>query len=179
MVAQAQFNSALPGLNQGISMYRTLAVLTAALLIACPSLAGAEEQDHEALHVAHGWARASLGQNPNSVAYVTLHNKSEVSDTLLGVNCAAAQRCSLHAHVTKDDISSMEAVGSLEVPAGAHVEFKPGGYHIMMFDLKSPLAPESETSVTFTFEHAGDITATMPVLSMREAAKRTHHGEHH
>lgn len=160
-------------------MFKTLTALTTALILLTPVLAGAEEKDHDALHVAHGWARASLGQNPNSAAYVTVHNKTDVKDTLLTISCADAQKCSLHNHVTRDNISSMEAVSSLEIAAGAHVEFKPGGYHIMMFDLKVPLAAEGQTSVTFTFEHAGEITATLPVLSMRDAAKRSHQGEHH
>lgn len=160
-------------------MFKTLATLTTALFLLTPALAGAEEKEHDALHVAHGWARASLGQNPNSAAYITVHNKTDVNDTLLAISCADAAKCSLHNHVTQDNISSMEAVGSLEIPAGAHVEFRPGGYHIMMFDLKAPLAAEGQTSVTFTFEHAGEITATLPVLSMRDAAKRSHQGEHH
>lgn len=159
-------------------MYRTLAALITSLFLLNPAMAGAEEEGHDALHVAHGWARASLGQNPNSVAYVTLHNKTDLSDTLLAISCADAAKCSLHTHVTKDNVSSMEAVGTLEVPAGAHVEFKPGSYHIMMFDLKAPLAAEGQTELTFTFQNAGDITTTMPVLSMREAAKRSHHGDH-
>lgn len=142
------------------------------------STATAEEMDHDGLHVAHGWARASLGKNPNSAAYVTIHNKAETGDRLLDVSCAGAQRCSLHNHTTVSDVTRMEAVGSLELIPGAHIEFKPGGYHIMMFDLKAPLAPGGETQLTFSFEKAGDMTVTVPVLSMREAAERVRHKEH-
>lgn len=159
-------------------MYRTLLACVAAFFL-LSSIAGAQEMDHEALHVAHGWARASLGQNPNSVAYVTLHNKSDASDELLAIECAGAARCSLHTHTTRDDITRMEAVSSLAIPAGAHVEFKPGSYHIMMFDVKAPLGAGAETSLTFHFREAGDITVSVPVLSMQEAAERSHQGEHH
>lgn len=146
------------------------------------SIAAAEDMDkgmdHDKLHVAHGWARASLGQNPNSAAYVTIHNKAETGDRLLGVSCADAPRCAVHNHVTISDVTRMEAVESLDIAPGAHIEFKPGGYHIMMFDLRAPLAAGGETRITFSFEKAADMTVTVPVLSMREAAKRSHHSEH-
>jgi hypothetical protein len=164
-------------------MYKPFLACVAAFFLLSP-FAGAQEMDHEALHVAHGWARASLGQNPNSVAYVTLHNKSDASDELLSIECAGAARCSLHTHTTRNDISRMEAVSSLAVPAGAHVEFKPGSYHIMMFDVNAPLGAGDETSLTFHFREAGNITVSVPVLSMQEAAKRSHpkkdhQSEHH
>lgn len=134
--------------------------------------------DHDKLHVAHGWARASLGQNPNSAAYVTIHNPTEEGDRLLGVSCADAPRCAVHNHVTVSDVTRMEAVENLDIAPGAHIEFKAGGYHIMMFDLTAPLVAGGETRITFSFENAGDMTATVPVLSMREAAERSRHSEH-
>lgn len=160
-------------------MHLKSVILFCATLLIVPVQAGAEESDHDKLHVAHGWARASLGQNPNSAAYVTIHNKAETADRLMSVSCAGATRCSVHNHVTEGDVSRMVAVEVLEIAPGAHIEFKPGGYHIMMFDLKEPLVAGAEISVTFRFEGADDITVTMPVLSMRDAAKRTHDGEHH
>lgn len=157
---------------------KSILIISAFVLLGLAQ-AGAQESDHEALHVAHGWARASLGQNPNSAAYVTIHNKAETADRLLGVTCAAAKRCALHNHVTEADITRMEAVETLEVAPGAHIEFKPGGYHIMMFELKEPLAAGGETSITFRFETMGDVTVTMPVLSIRDAAKHNHNSDHH
>lgn len=138
----------------------------------------AEEADHKKLHVAHGWARASLGQNPNSAAYVTIHNPTEEGDVLLGISCVDAEQCGLHNHVTEGDVTKMVAVERLEAAPGAHIEFKPGGYHIMMFGLKAPLKAGGETRITFSFEKVGDVTVTMPILSMREAAERARHSEH-
>lgn len=156
-------------------MLKSLMLLATAVFLVHPAaVSAAEDVDHSALHVAHGWARASLGQNPNSAAYVTIHNPGKSGDRLLGVLCAASKSCSLHKHVTVANVTRMEQVESLDLPSGAHIEFKPGGYHIMMFDLKGPLAAGTETAITFTFEEAGDLTITMPVLSMADAAKLNH-----
>lgn len=138
----------------------------------------AKHDDHEGLHVAHGWARASLGQNPNSSAYVTVHNLSNTADRLTSLACAGAKRCSLHTHVTENGIMKMRPVESLGIGPGAHIEFKPGGYHIMMFDVIAPLKAGTKTSITLVFENAGEVRTDVDVLTLREASKmRSHDGD--
>jgi periplasmic copper chaperone A len=46
----------------------------------------------------------------------------------------------------------MRAVPSLDLPAGKPVELKPGGYHVMLMDLKQPLKDGETVSVTLTIE---------------------------
>lgn len=162
---------------------RSLALLlatTAALLVSLLS-SSAEDGDHKALHVAHGWARASLGQSPNSVAYVTIHNPTEKADTVVAVSCGGAARCEIHNHVMEGDIMKMRHQETLDVEPGAHVEFKPGGLHIMMFEVNAPLTAGEKTEITFTFKDAGDVTVSADVLSMRDAqtrGKSSSHDEH-
>ena len=36
-------------------------------------------------------------------------------------------------------VMKMRAVPALDVPSGGKVELKPGGYHVMLLDLKQPL----------------------------------------
>jgi len=43
------------------------------------------------------------------------------------------------------------------------VELKPGGYHIMLMDLKRPLNAGETFPITLHFARAGDITATVVV----------------
>lgn len=49
------------------------------------------------------------------------------------------------------DIMKMRAVKALELPAGKTVELKPGGYHLMLMDLKQPFAKGSTVPVTLHF----------------------------
>jgi periplasmic copper chaperone A len=46
----------------------------------------------------------------------------------------------------------MRAVPMLDIPAGGTVELKPGGYHLMLMDLKQALPVGSTVPVTLMFK---------------------------
>jgi periplasmic copper chaperone A len=47
-----------------------------------------------------------------------------------------------------------EVKGGIELPAGKAVELKPGGYHIMLMDLKQSLKADFQVPLTLTFANA-------------------------
>ena len=59
------------------------------------------------------------------------------------------------------------AVPTLDLPAGKTVELKPGGYHVMLLDLKAPLAKDSSVPITLVFQDAkgaeSKLNLTVPV----------------
>ena len=57
----------------------------------------------------------------------------------------------------------MQEVESIEIPAGETVVLEPGGFHIMLLDLKRELTPGETVEVTLTFETAGEQTVTAEV----------------
>ncbi len=59
---------------------------------------------------------------------------------------------------------TMRPVEFIELKAGTAVEMKPGGYHIMLFDLVKPLAVGDTIKVTLILEKAGEIVVDVPVL---------------
>lgn len=58
----------------------------------------------------------------------------------------------------------------LEIPPGATVQLKPGGFHIMFMGLKAPFAKDAKIPVTLVFEKAGSIDVEMVVEAMGAAA---------
>lgn len=60
----------------------------------------------------------------------------------------------------------MRQVEKIPVPADGTVELKPGGYHVMLFDLKKALAVGDTVEVTLTFEKAGQMTLTAEVREL-------------
>ena len=62
-----------------------------------------------------------------------------------------------------DGMMTMQPVDSIPVPAGEKVELKPGGYHVMLLDVKKVLAVGDTIDVTLTFEKAGEVTTTAEV----------------
>ncbi len=59
---------------------------------------------------------------------------------------------------------TMRPVEFIELTAGAADEMKPGGYHIMLFDLVKPLAAGDTIQLTLVLEKAGEIVVDVPVL---------------
>jgi hypothetical protein len=74
------------------------------------------------------------------------------------------------------DVMKMRAVqGGLELPAGKAVELKPGGYHVMLMDLKGQLQKDSTVAVTLVFKDAKGVETktelSVPVAMAAPGAK--------
>jgi copper(I)-binding protein len=56
-----------------------------------------------------------------------------------------------------------EVKGGLPLPARQTVELKPSGYHVMLMDLKQPLAKGATVPMTLRFEDAKGVASTLAV----------------
>ena len=56
-----------------------------------------------------------------------------------------------------------ELAGGLPIEAGKTVSLAPGGYHLMLMQLKAPLKKGDKVPVTLTFEKAGKVDVTLDV----------------
>lgn len=63
-------------------------------------------------------------------------------------------------------VMRMRAVPAIGIPVGAKVALKPGSFHVMLLDLKQPLAAGGKIPLTLTFAHAGKVDVTVNVDSM-------------
>ncbi len=147
-------------------------------------VAVAMEEKHEQLHVAHGWARESLGASPNGAVFVVIHNPTQQDDKLISLSTSASEKAELHTHKQSDSgVMSMVHISDLEITAGSHIEFKPGELHVMLVNLVKPLEPGMIIDVIFEFETSGEISVEIPVLSLIDSMERTdhemQHQEHH
>ncbi|MGA0957927.1 MAG: copper chaperone PCu(A)C, partial [Ilumatobacteraceae bacterium] len=57
----------------------------------------------------------------------------------------------------------MREVEGIDIMGGAMFMLKPGGYHVMIFDLVAPLEIGQTFDVTLTFEKAGDVIVPVEV----------------
>jgi hypothetical protein len=76
-------------------------------------------------------------------------------------------------------VMKMRAIERLAVPAGKAIELKPGGYHVMLMALKSPLKEGETVPVTLTFEDKAGKKQTVevkaPVRALTAPAKDATH----
>ncbi len=64
----------------------------------------------------------------------------------------------------KDGVMTMRPVDSgLTIDPTKTVKLSPGGYHLMLFDLKTPLKQGDTLPITLTFEKAGKVNVSLAV----------------
>lgn len=122
------------------------------------------------IQVEQAWARPTVAGQLAGGGFVTLRNTGSKADKLIGGSTPAAKRLELHSMKLAGDVMQMEEVGSVDLPAGQTVALKPGGLHIMLMGLQSPLKIGSSIPVTLKFEKAGEITVDMRVQVNPSAA---------
>ena len=116
------------------------------------------------VEVEHAWARATPPGAKTAALYLTLVNHGAAGDRLLSVMTPAAGKAEIHSTTTENGVMRMRPVeGGLPVASGKPTVLKPGGYHIMLTDLKAPLVAGQSVAVTLTFEKAGKVDATAVV----------------
>jgi len=98
------------------------------------------------------WARASVQGQKATGAFMRLTAKDGAR--LVRAESPAAGLTEVHEMKMEGDIMKMRAVPTLDLPAGKTVELKPGGYHVMLLDLKAPLAKDTAVPLTLVFQDA-------------------------
>lgn len=142
------------------------AVIAAA--VATVALAGGAAMAHDykagTLQIDHPWSRATPGGASVAAGYLVVKNTGTAPDRLISASVPFAGRVEIHEMGMKDGVMIMRPVpGGLTIPAGGSVELKPGGYHIMFLDLKSPLKEGTSVDGTLTFEKAGTVPVQFQV----------------
>jgi periplasmic copper chaperone A len=145
------------------STLRTLAyaVLFAALL-AMPGRA--EEVNAGDLVITQAWSRATPGGAKIAGAYLTIENRGSTADRLIGGSGNVAARVEVHEMAMKNGVMTMRSLDKgLAIEPGKTVKLAPGGYHLMLFDLKNPLKQGDKVPLTLEFEKAGNVNLSFEV----------------
>lgn len=144
--------------------------LAVALLAAAPAFAAE-------LEVSAAWARPVPSATGTGGVYLVIANRGPAEERLLGIETPVAARAELHETTVEGGVASMRPVGELAVPAGGRVELAPGGLHLMLLGLKSPLARDAHFPLTLRFASGKQVT-TEVIVTMRAPAAEQGHGSH-
>ena len=126
------------------TMTKRLPVAAAlALLLAA---AGAQAQTT----VKDPWVRGTVAQQKATGMFAQITSAS--GGKVLSASSPVAGVVEIHEMVMEGSTMRMRAVPALELPAGQAVELKPGGYHVMLMDLKQQMKPGDIVSVTLVIE---------------------------
>jgi copper(I)-binding protein len=100
--------------------------------------------------VSDAWVRGTVAGQQATGAFMQLKSATDVA--LIAAASPVAGVVEVHEMKMVGGVMKMSAIKSLAVPAGKTTELKPGGYHVMLMDLKQPLKDGEIVSVTLTFE---------------------------
>ena len=122
-------------------------------------LAGNAMAQTAAVKVEGAWARASVPGQMGTGAFMKLTAKDGAK--LVGASSPVAGVTEVHEMKMEGDVMKMRAVPAIDLPAGKAVELKPGGYHVMLLDLKAPLAKDTVVPLTLTFKDAKGVESKL------------------
>lgn len=107
----------------------------------------------QAVDVQGAWARATVPGQQATGAFMTL--TAAEGTQLVGVSSPVAGVAEVHEMNMEGGVMRMRAVqGGVSLPAGKAVELKPGGYHVMLMDLKATVAKDTMVPLTLLFKDA-------------------------
>lgn len=159
---------------------KTIFCLTLTALIVAgtdpdPSHAG----DQHKIRIADAWARVTLGKIANSAAYFSINNSGKSDDRLIDARGEVSDKVELHTHIRDGDIMRMRRLDTgVAVPAGKSVTFAPGGHHVMLIGIKSPLKEGNTFALTLVFENAGTVVVDVPVKRSAPSGHSDHKHQH-
>lgn len=144
-----------------------IAVLAVIGALAFGTVAGpSKAQDASVISVENALVRLTIPGRP-AAGYVMIRNAGANADAVVSASSPMAERVELHTHLMENGVMKMRQVEKVDVPAKGKAEFKPGGFHLMIFGLKSGIKPGDTLPLTLTLEKAGNLETDFQVEGLR------------
>lgn len=161
----------------GLSALRAVAL---AGLVALPATVFAHDYKVGALKIDHPWTRATPGGAKVGGGFMKITNTGSETDRLTGVSADIAGVIEIHEMKMEGSMMKMRALEKgLEIKPGETVELKPGSFHVMFLDLKSPIAEDKPLKGTLVFEKAGKVEVEFKVEARGAASSNDHQPANH
>ena len=125
------------------------------------------------------WVRGTVPQQKATGAFMQL--KAEKDSRLVSAKSPVAGVVEIHEMAMEKDVMKMRALpNGLELPAGKSVELKPGGYHVMLMDLKQQVKEGDTVPITLIVEGKDKKQTTIEIKAPVKAlgAPKKMDGEH-
>ncbi|MYL24707.1 copper chaperone PCu(A)C [Halomonas alkaliantarctica] len=129
---------------------------TSALLLATTAHAAA-------INAVDAFVREVPPGSPATAAFMTLQNTSDTPVRLISADNDLTAHSELHNHVEVDGVMQMRQIEQIEVPANGEVNLAPGGLHLMLIGLESPVRKGDEVALTLRFDNGNTLELTAPV----------------
>jgi periplasmic copper chaperone A len=124
------------------------------ILIIISGIANAQSK----IVIKDSWVRPAA-KHANSALYFSIHNEGETPDTLIGAKSKSADITEVHETFSRENNQmGMRSVKFIAIPAKSVVELKPGGFHVMLIDMKKDYKSGDFIKTVIQLKNAGKIT---------------------
>lgn len=135
--------------------------LLSAMFIASILISACSKQD--SIEIKNQWVRASNDGQDVSAAYMTIVSNEDTS--LIAIDSDVADVIEIHSMSMENGVMKMRMLDTLDLIAGKPTELSPGGFHLMLFDLKKPLTAGKEAHFTLHFKNKAGQEKTISITS--------------
>jgi periplasmic copper chaperone A len=139
-----------------IGFYRFICISLLGLLASC-------SQANESVAISDAWVRAMAPGQKVGAAYMTL--KSTRDTTLVKVESPAAGSVEIHSMTMDNGVMKMRMLETLPLTGGKAAKLEPGGFHLMLFDLKQPLKAGDKVEFTLSFKDSAGKASSIKITS--------------
>jgi len=134
----------------------------------------------DSVSVENAWVRPTTPGQDVGAAYMSFNSKQDV--TLISVSSDATKSVEIHSMSMQNGVMKMRMLEKLAIKAGKPYKLEPGGFHLMLFDLKKPLAAGQYVNFELTFS-AGNTefkqSIRAPIKTPDDAEGHDHSHHHH
>jgi hypothetical protein len=110
------------------------------------------------------WVRPTNAGQEVGAAYMSLTSKQDV--ILVSVESNVTKSIEIHSMVMQNGVMKMRMLETLPLAAGKPYKLAPGGFHLMLFDLKKPLIKGEQVNFVLTFKHKNNVKFTQQVKAV-------------
>ncbi len=137
----------------------------------------------DVVSVENAWVRPTNAGQDVGAAYMTFVSNADAS--LIHVESSVTKNIEIHSMTMQKGVMKMRMLESIQIKAGEPYKLEPGGFHLMLFDLKKPLTIGEQITFELTFKTKNNVEFKQAVTALVKSASNNadnnhgHNHEHH
>ena len=117
------------------------------------------------------WVRSTNPGQDIGAAYMTFLSAQDT--TLMSVESDVTKSVEIHSMTMQNGIMKMRMINTLPLIAGKPYKLAPGGFHLMLFDLKKPLSVDGQVNFILTFRNKNRVEFKQSIKVMVQSSATT------
>jgi len=134
----------------------------------------------DSVSIENAWVRPTSPGQDVGAAYMTFNSKQDVM--LIRASSDATKSVEIHSMSMQNGVMKMRMLDNLAIKAGKPYKLEPGGFHLMLFDLKRPLTAGEHVNFELTFRSGNTEFKQLvkaPIKTPADTDDHDHSHHHH